>query len=119
MFKCAECGKTVRKVSDVRDCQRCGSRASASIPSHHTDSDFLTPALIGYLVGLSFSHDSGVSQESFTGGGGDYSGAGASGSYDAPDSSSSNDSGSSSDSSSSSSDSGSSSGDSGSSSSDS
>ena len=108
MFKCKECGKTVRKVSDVRDCSRCGSRASASIPAHHDDSDFLTPALIGYLVGQSFSHDDAPAPDSFSGGGGEYSGAGASSSFDAPDSSPSSDSNSDSSGSSGSSDSGSS-----------
>jgi hypothetical protein len=110
MFKCTDCGKTVRKVADVRDCTRCGQRAAASIPAHHNDSDFLTPALIGYLVGQSFSHHDAPSSspDTFSGGGGETAGAGASGSWDdsSSSSSSSSDSGSSYDSGSSSSDSG-------------
>jgi hypothetical protein len=115
-FKCNNCGKTILKVRDIRDCSRCQSSGrSASIPAERSSSDWITPALIGYIIGSSNSHASTFepSEPAFTGGGGEYSGAGAGGSYDAPDTpsdSSSSDSGSSD---SSSSDSGSSSSDSG------
>ncbi len=95
MFKCTDCGLTIRKVQDIRNCGRCESSGrSASVPAHHSDSDWLTPGIIGYLLGSSsFSHhDSTPQGDVFQGGGGDFSGAGASGSFDAPDSSSSSDS---------------------------
>lgn len=119
MFKCTTCQKIIRKVEDVRGCSRCQDRGVAStIPPSHQDSDWLTPALIGYMIGnsMSGSHYSPVAEETpaFTGGGGDTSGSGSGSSW-SDDRSSDSSSSSSSDSSSSSSDSGSSSSDSGSS----
>lgn len=124
-FRCNECHRNIRTVAEVRNCQRCQSNGrAANIPAHQSDSDWLTPAIIGYALGGGFSShssDAPASEpEPFSGGGGLSGGAGASGSWDddsSRSSPSSDSSSSSSDSSSSSSDSGSSSSDSGSSSS--
>lgn len=78
MFKCTRCNKMISKVSDVRGCYRCGSRASA-IPSSYSSHDSITPAILGYLVGSSHSaHE----DPPFVGGGGLSGGAGAGGSWD-------------------------------------
>lgn len=48
-FQCNDCKRTIRTVSDIRNCSRCqSSNRAASIPEHHEDTDWLTPALIGY-----------------------------------------------------------------------
>jgi len=114
MFKCTDCQKVVRRVEDIRNCARCNVRGtSSSIPASHSNSDWLTPAIIGYALGGGFSghsHSAPVDDTpAFAGGGGDTVGAGAGSSWsDDSRSSSSDSSSSSSDSSSSSSDSGSS-----------
>lgn len=119
MFKCTDCQKVVRKVEDIRNCSRCQSNgSSASIHERHQDSDWLTPAIIGYALGGGFlehtTYSTPEETPSFSRGGGETAGGGASASWSDDSSSSSPDSSSSD---SSSSDSGSSSSDSGSSSS--
>src|SRR5712672_359625 len=85
-FKCNDCKKTIRRVEDIRSCSRCQQRNRATaIPTSHQDSDWVTPALLGYLFGSSFSHSVGsmVGQvPDFTVGGGEMAGAGASGHWD-------------------------------------
>lgn len=86
MFKCTDCRKVVRTVAEVRNCPRCQSKGTAAnIPTHVNDSDWLTPALIGYALGGGFSGHSHAPVEeatpTFTGGGGDTVGAGAGSSW--------------------------------------
>lgn len=91
-FRCHECGKTIHKVADIRNCARCGipSGKSVPIPAHHDDEDSLTPAILGWMLGSTFSsHSESSTTETFTGGGGQFSGGGASGSFDSPPSPSS------------------------------
>lgn len=108
---CKDCRRTVRTVADVRNCARCKADGAARhIPENHSDTDILTPLIMGYALAGAFepSAPSGETEQtpSFVGGGGDTAGSGSGGSWD----SGSSDSGSSSGSDSSSSDSGSSSG---------
>lgn len=87
MFKCTDCQKVVRRVEDIRNCSRCQSRGiGSSIPANHNDTDWLTPAIIGYALGGGFSsHSHSTPAEdttpAFSGGGGDTVGAGAGGSW--------------------------------------
>lgn len=111
MFQCKQCRKTIMKVEDVRNCATCGQSAQ-SIPVHHEDSDWLTPAILGYMVGQSFHTEPSYSADTapaFSGSGGDFGGGGASSSWNDSSSSSGSSDSSSSSSDSSSSDSGSSS----------
>jgi len=93
-FRCNDCGKTITKVQNIRDCGQCQSHGRAtSIPARHDDSDWITPAIIGYMIGSSGTHASTFepstpSEPTFSGGGGESAGGGASGSFDAPDTSS-------------------------------
>lgn len=101
-FKCHDCGKTIRKVADIRNCARCGRASGKSdvIPAHHDDEDSLTPAILGWMLGSTFSSHPEPAADTFSGGGGESGGSGASGSFDSPSpssDSSSSDSGSGSD----------------------
>ncbi len=100
---CKRCNKRIARVSDVRNCSRCGN--NAAIPATASDHDWLTSSIISSMDTGNFVS---APSESYSGGGGLSGGAGAGGSWDSG--SSSSDSSSSYDSGSSSSDSGGSSG---------
>ena len=102
-FRCNTCYRTIARVSDVRNCSRCHHTYTESTSNQPAarDSDYLTPALLGMLVGMSFSSNNSHAEsyapsepEPYSGGGGDSGGGGSSYSYD---SGSSSDSGGSSD----------------------
>lgn len=100
-FTCDDCRRRLLRVEDIRNCARCRTHGRAlNIPQEHTDSDLLTSAMIGYALGSGFSSSDPVATPDISSGGGQFGGAGASGSWDpSPDSgssSSSTDSGSSS-----------------------
>lgn len=88
MVKCTDCKREIRKVADIRDCDRCQRKgAAAAIPPGHANDDWLTPAIIGYAIGGGFSphhsdHYAVEQPPAFTGGGGETSGAGAGGTFE-------------------------------------
>lgn len=91
MFRCkqAGCNKVVRRVEDVRNCRQCQRAGVAqTIPTYHSNDDFLTPLVLGALIGNAFhSHaDALPSETPFAGGGGESAGGGSSGSWDSPSS---------------------------------
>lgn len=94
MFRCKQrgCNKVVRRVEDVRACAQC-QRAGVRVDRDQDNTDLLTPFILGTLIGDAFHSHADVlssehSEESpFVGGGGDSAGGGASGSWDAPDTS--------------------------------
>lgn len=106
MFKCKEpgCGKTVRKLSDIRNCTKCRAVGRAQkVERVHDDDDgddLLTLAVVAFLFSGSEHpfepHESDA--DPLRGGGGEFSGGGASSSFDTPELSNSPDSSDSSDS---------------------
>lgn len=86
---CKLCRKKIARVSEIRNCARCGQRSA--IPATVSDDDWLTPSLIANMGSSDFT-----SLSSFSGGGGESGGAGAGSSWDSGSSSGSYDSGSSS-----------------------
>lgn len=63
-FKCNDCGKTIKTVADVRDCGRCQSSGrSSSIAGHYSSTDFLTPMMLGLMMGSAFASPSHAAPE--------------------------------------------------------
>lgn len=81
-FSCDDCKRRLLRVEDIRNCARCRTHGRAlNIPEEHANEDLLTPALIGYALGSGFTSSEPAPTPDLSGGGGEFSGAGASGSW--------------------------------------